>query len=469
MTKIFNITKDLISAAALCGVIASASFVFMTVDVAAQTKKEDRKYSNTKTKKVKPLPVKLSKDFGKIQEMMELEPKADIEGALNLLNKWKAKGDRVKPHARAKIYNFYGYIYATEERYPEAIEAYEWVLATPEIDEPSQNQAWFTLAQLYLQNGTYHKTVDYMKKWMARQEAPSVTSMLIIAKAYYSIGSDSKDGTVRIKNYRLALPHIVNAIETDKAKGKPPVENTYNLLRVMYYELKNIHKMKETLEFMVKTWPKKIYYMGLANANYMMTDVKGITQKEADEYGVNQMLFYEMAYIQGMLKSSSELTNMAQLYHLHEAPYRSSKVLNSGLKSKKIDPVRKNYEALASAYLASGEYKKALSPLLKAVNIEKSSKLYTKYGYTCWQLYDYECAAKYMKLAIDKPDVKNPGSLYMTKGMAEVNLRRYKSARVSFKQAMKNKKLRKGARGWLKNVDYEEKRWAAVKEYLHKK
>jgi tetratricopeptide (TPR) repeat protein len=462
-------TKDLISAVALCGIIASASFVVMTNDAVAQTKKEDRKYSKTKTKRVKALPKRLSKDFGKIQEMMELEPKADIEGALNLLNKWKAKGDRVKPHARAKIYNFYGYIYATEGRYPEAIVAYEMVLSTPEIDEASQKQAWITLAQLYLTNGTYHKTVNYMKKWMAHEENISANTLMILARAYYSIANDSKDDAVRRKNFGLALPLVVKAIAIDKAKDKPPVENTYGILRVMYFELKNIPKYKETLEFMVGLWPKKNYYLALASANSMMMEVKDTSRAQADEYELNQMLFYEMAYIQGMLKSSSELVNMSQLYHFHDAPYMSTKVLVAGFKAKKIDPVRKNYEALASAYLASGEYKKALSPLLKAVNIEKSSKLYTKYGYTCWQLYDYECAAKYMKLAIDKPDVKNPGSLYMTKGMAEVNLRRYKSARVSFKQAMKNKKLRKGARGWLKNVDYEEKRWAAVKEYLHKK
>ena len=471
MKKILNITKNLVSAAAILGLSMITSLVTTASDAEAQTKKEDRKYANVKTKRVKALPAKLNKDFGKMTKCMEQEP-PDTQCVLNYLNKWKAKGDSVPPHARVKIHNYFGYIYATIGDYPKAIIAYEDLLATPDVDRPSEDGALMTLAQLYLANGTFTKTIEYMKRWISHQEAPTITSLTYIAKAYFSIADNSKDKKVRSKNFKLALPYFLDAIALTKTKGKTPVEADHSLVRVIYYELEKHKKVKSTLEYLVTNWPKKAYFVELSNVNYILSGKNNISKSQANLLEKQQMLYFEMAYIQGMLKTSSDYTTMAQLYQYHGTPFTSSRLLTKAIKDKKIAAEQKNYESLAQSYIAGGDYKKALRPLKKAADLVKTSKIYMRYAYLCYQIYDYKCAADYFNRALDKNDLskRNLSAIYMAKGISEVNLRRYKTAKVSFNLAMKvSKKLRKSVRSWLKRVDYEARQYEDVKKYLHKK
>ncbi len=471
MKKILNITKNLVSAGVFLSFFVTTSLVMMASGAEAQTKKEDRKYANVKTKRVKPLPAKLNKDFGKMAKCMEQEP-ADTNCVLEYLNKWKAKGDSVPAHARVKIHNYFGYIYSTLGDYPKAIIAYEDLLATPEVDRPSEDAALMTLSQLYLQKGLFTKTIKYMKRWISHQDEPTITSMMIVAKAYFSIANDSEDNRVRTKNFKLALPYFMDSIALAKAKGKPAVEARHSLLRVIYYELKDYNKVKSTLKYLVTNWPKKAYFMELANANYVLSGKNNISKSQVSLLEKQQMLYFEMAYIQGMLKTQGDYTTMAQLYQYHGTPSSASKLLKKAIQDKKIDSVQKNYESLAQSYIAGGDYKKALRSLKKAADLAKTSKLYARYAYICYQVYDYKCSADYFKRALDKKDLskKRLSSIYMSKGISEVNLRRYKTAKLSFKSAMDvNKKSRKIAKSWLKRADYEALRYEEVKKYLHKK
>ena len=472
MKKILNITKNLVLASTLLSLVVSTSLVIMTSDALAQTKKEDRKYSKVKTKKVKSLPARLNKDFGKMAKCMEQEP-PDTNCVLKYLNKWKAKGDSVPSHARVKIHNYFGYIYTTLGDYPKAILAYEDVLATQDVDRPSEDIALMTLAQLYLGNGTFYKTIEYMKRWISHQDEPTIRSMTFIAKAYFSIGNNSKDAKVRTKNFKLALPYFLDAIALTKAKGKPAVEGDHTVVRAIYYELGNHEKFKDTLEYLVTNWPKKTYFMELSNASYVLSGKNNISKSQADLLEKHQMLYFEMAYIQGMFSVASSYTNMAQLYQYHGASFSASKLLKKAMKDKKIEAVQKNYKSLAQSYIAGGDYKKALKPMKKAADLIKTSKVYIRYAYLCYQVYDYKCAADYFKRALAKDDLskKSLSAVYMSKGVSEVNLRRYKSARASFKSALKvsKKKSRKTVRSWLKTVDYEARQYEDVKKYLYKK
>lgn len=469
MSKFYKITKNLVSATALCGVIASVSLVSITSDAVAADKKE-RKYANRKTKKVQSLPVKLSKDFAKAQECMEGEDGQSTENvqcALNILNKWAAKGDKLKPYAMAQVNNFYGYIYASQENFPQAIKAYEKVLNQRDLnDEGITNQTLFVLAQLYLTQSKFQKTVDYMKRWLANQDEPSTTAMMTIAKAYYSLGAETKSIVEKNKQFKYAIPYIEDSIRINAEKGKDDKENWFSLLRVMHFELKNYPRVMELLQIMVEKWPKKSYWVEMAGISSELSNGKGLSKKAAVKHELNQMLYYEVAHRQGMLQKSGELMNMAQMYQFHETPYRATSIITKGFKNKRIKEDKRNLESLSQAYLASQEYDKALKPLLAAAEIEKTSKLYLRYGYVCLQLYKYECAVKYINKALVKGDLPNPEGDYLSKGMAEVNLKRFKAAEASFKYALKHKKTKKTARSWLRNLEIEKARWEQVKKYL---
>lgn len=472
MNKFVKLTKTLVSATALCSIMGGIATIATVAPVLsgfsdqayAATDKKDRKYADRKTRRTPALSERIYKVLGKAQEFADAN---DYPSAMLALEEGLGyKLEKLNSYERAQYYNFKGFLFYTQEKYPEALKEYANLLLQENLPAAMEDQTVYTMAQLYFIEEEYLKSIDMMLRWLEYQETPTAQPLIILGQAYYSLGTVEGLPESKARGYfKKAIPNILQAIELYKASGKEPKENWYLLLRVMYFEMKENQKVVDILELLIDKWPKKSYWLQLAGMyGEMGTEAK--TEKERVALEKKQMSTYEVAYRQGFLEKGSELISMSQLYMYHEAPYWASVVLEKGIESGKIEKTEKNYEFLAQSRMNAQDLRQSLSPLRSAAEISKDGELYQKLGQVYMSLDDFKNAAKYFGLSLKKGGLKRADTVSVYEGMCYFNIGELDRARKSFEVAAKDKRSRKQARKWITYLAKEKKRLAQIKEFL---
>lgn len=467
--KFTKLTKTLLSATAFCSFMTLASIAPVIVGTsdqafAASTDKEDRKFEDRKTRRTPALSEKIYKVLGAAQECADAN---DFVCAVKVLEDGLgSKIDKLNSYERAQYYNFKGFLSYSQEKYGEALKAYENVLRQENLPAAMEDTTVYTMAQLYFIKEDYLSSIKMMNRWLEYQEAPTSQPLVLLGQAYYSLGS--KEGLPQAEAnayYKKGIPYILKAIDLYKEVDKEPKENWYLLLRVMYFEMKENQKVIDILELLVTKWPKKEYWLQLAGMyGEMASDTKA--EKARVVLEKKQLATYETAYRQGFLEKGSELVNMSQLYMYHEVPYWGSVVLDKGIKSGTIKKTAKNYESLAQARINAQDMRQSLDPLKSAAELSDDGELYQKLGQVYMQLDDYKNAALYLGVAIEKGGLKRPDTVAIYRGMSYFNLGELDKARLAFELAAKDSRSRKQAQKWISYLGQEKKRLQQIKEFL---
>ncbi len=469
MIKFTSITKALLSVTAICSIVGIASVIPVMTGMsdqayAAATDKDKRKYEERKTRRTPALSEKIYKVLGKAQEQADAN---NYPAALQVLEDGLGyKLQKLNSYERAQYYNFKGFLYYSQEKYGEALKAYENVLAQENLPAAMEDTTVYTMAQLYFIKEDYQSSIKMMLRWLEYQPAPTAQPLVLLGQAYYSLGTRDGISEAQAKvEFKKAIPYILKAIDLYKASDKQPKENWYLLLRVMYFEMKENQKVVDILELLINKWPKKEYWLQLAGMYGEMASDATIEETRTS-LEKKQLATYETAYRQGFLAKGSELVNMSQLYMYHEAPYWASDVLVKGMKAGIIEKNQKNYEKLAQARINAQDMRQSLEPLRISAEMSKDGKLYKKLGQVYMQLDDYKNAAKYLGLAIKKGGLRREDTVAIYQGMAYFNLGKLDKARKSFETASKDKRSRKQARKWISYLSREKKRLQQIKEFL---
>lgn len=469
MKTMTKLTKTLVSASALCGVMTLASLSpVMTGGAgqayAASTDKEDRKFEDRKTRRTPALSEKIYKVLGAAQVEADAE---NYPAALQVLEDGLgSKLEKLNSYERAQYHNFKGFLFYSQEKYSDALRAYESVLRQENLPAAMEDTTVYTMAQLYFIQEDFQNSIKMMNRWLEYQPAPTAQPLVLLGQAYYSLGT--KEGISKAEaagHFKKGIPYILQAIDLYKASDKDPKENWYLLLRVMYFEMNEYQEVVDILEILVDKWPKKEYWLQLAGMyGEMSSDEKD--EKKRTDLEKKQLATYEAAYRQGFLAKSSELVNMSQLYLYHEAPYWASDVLDKGLKAGMIEKTEKNYENLAQARINAQDMRQSLAPLKTAAEMSDDGELYRKLGQVHMQLDEYENAAKYLGLALKKGGLKRPDKTAIYQAMCYYNLGQLDNARKAFQLAAKDKRTKKEAARWLRALSKEQKRLDQIKEFL---
>ena len=160
---------------------------------------------------------------------------------------------KLSPYERAQMNNFYGFIYYSMERYNDAIRAYQQVLQEPEIPEGLRTSTIYTVAQLKFILEDYQGAITQMNQWVAESENPGPEPFIFIATGYY-----------QLEQYRNIIGPVERAMGIARERETPLKEQWWLLLRVAYWELDDISKVKDILEILVVQWPKKEYWTQLS-------------------------------------------------------------------------------------------------------------------------------------------------------------------------------------------------------------
>ena len=463
-------------------IVLALSIMYTPSYLNAQTA-DDKPKKQIKYRKARALSSKVAKQMAKVYEALELvneegEPSPDMETVTKILTDLRNQKDDIKSYDRSVMWNAWGYVYYSDAKYLKAIEAYESLMAEPEVTIPLRVGALLTLGQLHLSQENYDKGINYVLQWMDEVETVTAQSWSLLGRAYYSV-----------EDYRKALSSLEKAISLAEEEGYKPKENWYNIMAASIGELKTEIGEKESYlrqleiyEILVNLYPKKQYFLQLGG-------IYGELGREKD-----YMITLKAAYAKDLLNREGEYLALAQLLLLNKNPYWAAEVLVSGqnkivtynetvlddttgeeIKIEKTGPVIKNNEKnlklLADSWRMAQEIDKAIPVLEQAAKLSKDGKAYVLLGNLYLAEDKLDKAVDSIKKGLKKGKIDKISQVHLTLGQAYFELQKFEEAKKEFRIAArdKNKKTKTTANNWIKYTENEEirvKNLALRRDYI---
>lgn len=382
------------------------------------------------------------KVYKKLTEAQELIEAKNYDEGLAALDDL-AKEPKLSDYEKAQLYNYFAYTYFTLERYKDAIYSYEVVLSQPDLPEALETNSLYTLAQLYFIIEDYGKAVDIINKWFALTEKPTENAYMLLGQGYY-----------QLEEYKNSLEPLKQAYAMVRDRGDTPKENLLLLLRVNYFNLNDYENMLDVLKELVEYYPKPEYWLTMAGT---YSELKRLDK---------QMAVLEMLYEAGMLERGNQQLNLANLYMLHEAPYKAAALLEKGMGERKIEENIRNLRLLSQAWLQAQESEKSLAPLQRAARLSKNGELDMRLAQAYINLFRYEDAVESLQEAFRKGGLKRADQASIMLGLALFELQKFDASIAAFTEAVKDKRSRKAAETWLGYVNSEKERKKQLEESL---
>jgi len=422
--------KSILSAAALGGLL----LIMLPGMVFGQDEGKERK-----TKETVAMSQAVYEQLAAIQELIEAKDYATAQRSIEELKTRKGLSD----YERAQIFNISGYSYYLQERYPEAIRAYDQVLAIPDLPEALALSTLKTKAQLHFTEEDYEAALKVIRQLEAMIPEPSADVLMIEGQALFQLG-----------RYDEALVPIKSAIEMYRDQGQTPRENWLLLLRVIYFEQKEYELMIDVVKELIVYYPKDTYVLTLAGIYSELGDTK------------KQLALTEVLYEKGMLNTTSHVVNLANLYLLHGLPYKAATVLDKEMKANVVESNERNLRLLSQAWYQAREDEKAIPPLQRAAELSNDPELYVRLAQAHLNLEEWSEAATAVEKGLQIGGLKRTDTAYIMLGMALFNQKRLEAARRAFERAASDSRSQRAATQWIAYVDSEIKRREVMSQDL---
>jgi len=422
--------KSKVIGATLCGILLAS----LSGMVLAQSDKDERK-----TKETVAMSQQVYEKLAEAQELIENKDYAAAQRAIDDLRKHKGLSD----YERAQIWNITGYAYYLQERYPDAIKAYDQVLAQPGLPEALLLSTLKTKAQLHFTQEDYESALKVIRQLLAAIPEPSADVLMIEGQALFQMG-----------RYDEALVPIKSAIDMYREQGQKPRENWLLLLRVIYFEQKEYEAMIGVVKELIQYYPKDTYILTLAGVYSELGDTK------------KQLALTEVLYEKGMLNTSSHITNLANLYLLHGLPYKAAKLLDKEMKSNIVEANERNLRLVSQAWYQAREDEKSIPPLERAAELSGDGELYIRLAQSHLNLENWSEAAVAVEKGLQRGGLKRSDQANIMLGMALFNQQRLEQARRAFQRAASDSRSQRAANQWIAYVDSELKRRELMNQAL---
>ena len=348
----------------------------------------------------------------------------------------------LEPYEKAQLYTSYGYIYFTQEKYTQSIDAYEKVLLQENLPAALRATTVYTLAQLQFQGEDYAKAIDYLDAWLATAQNPGPGPFVLQGQAYYQMG-----------RYREAVVPVEKAIAIAREREITIQENWYLLLRVFYFELEEYPKLVQVLDDLITRYPRKEYWIHLAAAYGELGDER------------RQLAAYEVAHAGGHLDRGADLFALGQLLLQANVPYRAGVVLADGLESGVIETTAESYRLLSQAWMMAREDTRAIEALTKAASLSGDGELDARLAQAYANTGDWTKTIETCRSALQK-GVEDAHEIQIMMGMAFFELDRYEDAKDAFRSAEKSVDGRATASQWIMFIEREEERLRELRRVL---
>ncbi len=390
-----------------------------------------QKESKKKTKETVAMSQQVYEDLTEVQELIEGK---DYASAQRLIDELKNKKS-LSPYEKAQIWNITGYSYYLQERFSDAIRAYDMVMAQPELPEALVLSTLKTKAQLQFTLEEYEGALVTVRELMTKVAEPSPDVLMLEGQALFQLG-----------RYDDALAPIKAAINMYRDQGQNPKENWLLLLRVIYFEKKDYESMIDVVRELIVYYPKDTYVLTLAGIFSELGETK------------KQLALTEVLYEKGYLTSAAHITNLANLYLLHGLPYKAATLLEKEMGEEIVDQNERNLRLLSQAWYQAREDQKAIPPLERAAAMANEGDLYVRLAQAHINLENWSEASAAVQKGLNLGGLKRTDTANIMLGMALFNQKRLEQARRAFQRAAADDRSARAARSWIAYVDSEIKR-----------
>lgn len=337
--------------------------------------------------------------------------------------KLKGVAEGTEGYERAIVFQTLGYVYAQQDRFAEAIPAFEEALELNALPQQPQENLLYNTGQLYVISEQYDKAIALLERYIREAcEPPSAEAHVQLAAAY-----------LEKKRFRDALTQVDIAI----SKAEQPKEQWLQLKLAMHYELKEYSKCADTLVKLITMSPgKEQYWRQLSSILYEL---------ERDEQSVAVLALAER---QGFLDKESEYRNLMGLYLQTGVPLKAAKLWEKGLDQGIVERTARNLQILADTYIVAREYDEAEKHLKAAAQLSDSGDIYKRLGQIYVEQERWSEAIQALNQAISK-GVDKVGQTQLLLGVASFNAGQKESARAALLAASRYPESEQNARQWL--------------------
>ena len=205
-------------------------FAFAPINAEAQSQETKKPI---KYKKARALQTSTAKKMAKVYEALEEvdekgEPAPDMETVITILTELRNKKDELKSYDRSVMWNAWAYVYFSDAKYPQAMDAYTNLINEPEVTIGLRVGALLSLAQLNLVQENYKKGIELILQWMSEVEKVTAQSYSLLGQAYFQTG-----------DFKKSMSSMETAVSMAEEEGYKPRENWYVILAACISELKD--------------------------------------------------------------------------------------------------------------------------------------------------------------------------------------------------------------------------------------
>ncbi|MEF1308691.1 hypothetical protein QTO01_01090 [Vibrio mytili] len=359
----------------------------------------------------------------KVQELIATEQYSE---ALSKLNSALSSSSK-RQYDRAVLLQQMGFLYSLKDDYPKAAKYFAEALSLDALPVPVAQQVRYSLAQLYLAEGQYKKSVRAMNEWFkvaeTTEEKPQAHAYITLASAY-----------IQMEDYKNAIPPTKKAI----AMSKDPSESWYQLLMSAHYELKQFKSVAGVLKILTTKYPKNKRYW---------TQLSGIYMELNQER--NALSTLEMAYKMGLLETEKEYLRLANFQAYQGVPFRAAKTLQTAFDDGHVERNADNLEKLGEFWQQAQELGQAIDVYQQVYRLSPRAKTQIKIARLMMLDKQYQQAAKFAQNAASDAKREQKGELAYIRGMAYFELNQPDNALKAMKSAAQSPDMKAMANPWI--------------------
>jgi tetratricopeptide (TPR) repeat protein len=335
----------------------------------------------------------------------------------------------------AMVNQTFGYVYAAQGKYDEAIPYFEKALQSDALPNAGHFGLMYSLAQLYAGQEKHQRTVDLMLEYLKFQCDPPPQAYIALGSSYASLN-----------RYNDALPYVRKAIEKAGDKAQ---ESWYLLELAIYFEQKDFPSASRLLTAMIAKWPEKLKYWEMLSGAYQEQQ-KDLDALAALMVAYRKGLLYEVAGDQ----IEKKILNIVRMNIFVEVPFVAGEILEKEMAAGRIKADEKNLGLLLNAWTQAREFDRAVATIDRLAPMKPDGELFLQKAQLLAEKSDWAGTIEAARQAIEKGNLKKPGGAYLLIGIAANEIKDWQQALDALKEARKyDENTRRQASDWIKFVE----------------
>ncbi len=336
----------------------------------------------------------------------------NLAGAKRALDELNQRYDSLNDFEKSTLLNFYTNYYLATDDIPNAMATFERILQIENLREDARLRALLSLGQLYASEERYDEAITTLTQWRELSADENATVFQILALAYYNK-----------QDFQQAIPMLISHMDMLRAEGRAIGKNIYGLLNLMYIELEDYQNAHDVTRTMVGLFDEASDWRNLA-AIYGFLDDEG-----------KRIQTMELAYQKGYFANEGEYLNLAQSLAGMDAPWRGIKILEDGIAKGVVEENDANLRRLTQMYIMASEFEAAVTPARRLTEVANTGEAWDYLGYVYLMNRDYENAASAMQTALERGGLENQGEVQLSLARALVELDRFDEALAAAQRA----------------------------------